>query len=105
MIKSKLDKIKDRISDPSFLANKGLSNEVGIHVFCYEPKDEIVVQDYIARLKSEANTPYRIIECDLYEIFLSLLEDKRVLRSVDGLEDKPVSYTHLKELNRNRLYP
>lgn len=88
MIKKELDKIKDRISDPSFLANKGLSNEVGIHVFCYDPKDEIVVQDYIRRLKDEANTPYRIIECDLYEIFLSLLEDKRVLRSVDGLEDK-----------------
>lgn len=89
MIKSKLDKIKDRISDPSFLANKGLSNEVGIHVFCYDPKDEIVVQDYVSRLKNEVNTPYRIIECDLYEIFLSLLEDKRVLRSVDSLEEKP----------------
>ncbi len=88
MIKQELDRIKDRISDPSFLANKGLSNEVGIHVFCYDPKDEIVVQDYIRRLKAEANTPYRIIECDLYEIFLSLLEDKRVLRSVPGLEDK-----------------
>lgn len=88
MIKSKLDKIKDRISDPSFLANKGLSNEVGIHVFCYDPKDEIVVQDYVSRLKNEVNTPYRIIECDLYEIFLSLLEDKRVLRSVDSLEEK-----------------
>ena len=88
MIKQELDRIKERISDPSFLANKGLSNEVGIHVFCYDPKDEIVVQDYIRRLKAEANTPYRIIECDLYEIFLSLLEDKRVLRSVPGLEDK-----------------
>ena len=88
MIKQELDRIKDRISDPSFLANKGLSNEVGIHVFCYDPKDEIVVQDYIRRLKAEANTPYRIIECDLYEIFLSLLEDKRVLHSVPGLEDK-----------------
>ena len=88
MIKQELDRIKGRISDPSFLANKGLSNEVGIHVFCYDPKDEIVVQDYIRRLKAEANTPYRIIECDLYEIFLSLLEDKRVLRSVPGLEDK-----------------
>ncbi|WP_300261595.1 DUF1788 domain-containing protein [uncultured Cloacibacillus sp.] len=88
MIKQELDRIKERISDPNFLANKGLSNEVGIHVFCYDPKDEIVVQDYIRRLKAEANTPYRIIECDLYEIFLSLLEDKRVLRSVQGLEDK-----------------
>ena len=88
MIKQELDRIKGRISDPSFLANKGLSNEGGIHVFCYDPKDEIVVQDYVRRLKAEANTPYRIIECDLYEIFLSLLEDKRVLRSVPGLEDK-----------------
>lgn len=88
MIKQELDRIKDRISDPSFLANKGLSNEVGIHVFCYDPKDEIVVRDYIRRLKAETNTPYRIIECDLYEIFLSLLEDKRILRSVPGLEDK-----------------
>ena len=88
MIKQELDRIKGRISDPGFLSNKGLSNEVGIHVFCYDPKDEIVVRDYIRRLKAEANTPYRIIECDLYEIFLSLLEDKRVLRSVPGLEDK-----------------
>ena len=36
-IKQELDRIRDRISDPSFLANKGLSNEVGIHVFCYDP--------------------------------------------------------------------
>lgn len=88
MIKQELDRIKDRISDPDFLANRGLSNEVGIHVFCYDPKDEIVVQDYIRRLKGEANTPYRIVECDLYEIFLSLLEDKRVLRAAPGLEEK-----------------
>ena len=67
MIKQELDRIKDRISDPSFLANKGLSNEVGIHVFCYDPKYEIVVQDYIRRLMNEANTPYRIIECSCLE--------------------------------------
>ena len=63
-----LDRIKGRISDPSFLNNKGLSNEVGIHVFCYDPADEIIVQDYVRRLKAEANTPYHIVECDLYEI-------------------------------------
>lgn len=88
MIMQELDRIKDRISDPSFLQNEGLSNEVGIHVFCYDPQDELVVQDYIRRLKNETNTPYRIVECDLYELFLSLLEDKRVLKSVEGLEDK-----------------
>ena len=36
-----LDRIKGRISDPSFPNNKGLSNEVGIHVFCYAA-DEII---------------------------------------------------------------
>ena len=52
-IKQELDRIRDRISDPSFLANKGLSNEVGIHVFCYDPADEIIARDFIARLKEE----------------------------------------------------
>lgn len=83
-----LDRIKERISDPSFLRNRGLSNEVGIHVYCYNPQDEFLIQEYIRRLKSEANAPYRIIECDLYEIFLSLLEDKRILKAVDGVESK-----------------
>ena len=87
-IKQELDRIRDRISDPSFLANKGLSNEVGIHVFCYDPADEIIVRDFIARLKEEKGTPYHIKECDLYEIFLKLLEDKRVLKSVDALEER-----------------
>ncbi len=39
-IKQELDRIRDRISDPSFLANKGLSNQVGIHEFCYDPAEE-----------------------------------------------------------------
>ena len=88
MIKQELDRIKERISNKDFLENKGLSNEVGIHVFCYKAEDELIVQDYIRRLKSEVNTPYRIIKCDLYEVFLSLLEDKRILKSVAGLEEK-----------------
>ena len=47
MLKAELDRISERISDPNFLENKGLSNEVGIHVFCYDHADELVVQDYI----------------------------------------------------------
>lgn len=88
MIKERLDKIKDRISDPNFLANKGLSNEVGIHVFCYPPKEEAVVTHYIKELKAQPNAPYHIVDCDLYEIFLQLLEEKRVLNKVAGIEEK-----------------
>ena len=87
-IKQELDKIRGRISEPSFLKNEGLSNEVGIHVFCYDPADELIVRDFVSRLKAESGTPYHIKECDLYEIFLRLLEDKRILKSVAGLEEK-----------------
>lgn len=98
--KQELDRIRDRISDPSFLANKGLSNEVGIHVLCYDPADELIVRDFVSRLKAESGTPYHIKECDLYEIFLKLLEDKRVLKSVDGLEDKRGKEYLLKQLQK-----
>lgn len=100
MTTQELDRIKDRISNLSFLNNTGLSNEVGIHVFCYDPREEQMVQAYIRRLKEEANVPYRIIECDLYEIFLSLLEDKRVLKAVEGLEDKRGKDYLLKQLQK-----
>ena len=35
MIKEDLDRIRYRLTDRDFLENKGLSNELGIHVFCY----------------------------------------------------------------------
>lgn len=42
MIKQELDRIKERISNKDFLENKGLSNEVGIHVFCYKAEDVLI---------------------------------------------------------------
>ncbi len=99
-LKQDLDRIRERISDPSFLKNEGLSNEVGIHIFCYAPSEELVIRNFIARLKAEKGTPYHIKECDLYEIFLELLEDKRVLRSVDNLEEKKGKEYLLKQLQK-----
>ena len=49
-IKQELDRIRDRISDPSFLANKGLSNEVGIPALYSDPADELIVRDFVSRL-------------------------------------------------------
>ncbi len=83
----RLDKVKARISEPAFLANKGLSNEVGIHVFCYDPEDELVVQTYFGKLREESNTAFRIVECDLYKIFLSICEEKRILNNIPRMEE------------------
>lgn len=87
-IKQELDKIKARISDANFLANKGLSNEVGIHVFKYAPQYELIVRDYIERLVNTPSDDFRVIEKDMYKILLEILEEKRVLDTVAGVEEK-----------------
>ena len=87
-IKQDLDRIKGRISDANFLANKGLSNEVGIHVFQYEPQHELIVRDYIERLVNTPSDEYRVIERDMYKILLEILEEKRVLGTASSLEEK-----------------
>ena len=86
--KQELDKIKDCISDPKFLTNKGQSNEVGIHVFCYDPADELIVRDYIERILATPSDEYRILEFDLYKIFMEILTEKRVIGSMPGIEEK-----------------
>ena len=87
-IKQELDKIKERISDPKFLTNKGQSNEVGIHVFCYDPVDELLIRDYIDKLVNTPSDVYRIIERDLYKLFLEILADKRILDRIADMEEK-----------------
>jgi len=87
-IKIELDRIKGRISDANFLANKGLSNEVGIHVFKYEPQHELIVREYIERLVNSPSDDFRVIELDMYKIMLEILEEKRVLGNVPSLEEK-----------------
>ena len=83
-----LDKMQNRLSEESFLQNKGLSNEVGIHVFCYEPKYELIVRDYFDKLKQNTDTVFHIIERDLYEIFLKICDDKKITKSIPSMEEK-----------------
>lgn len=85
-VMNRLSKVSARLSEEAFLTNKGLSNEVGIHVFCYEPKDELTVRAYFESLKTKVDVPYRLVECDLYKIFLEICEDKRILKSIPGME-------------------
>ena len=86
-IMDRLNKINTRLSEDAFLSNKGLSNEVGIHVFCYDPVDEITVRAYFEQLKEQADGAYRLIECDLYKIFLQICEEKRILKSISRMEE------------------
>lgn len=95
-----LDKVTIRLSEENFLSNKGLSNEVGIHVFCYSPEDEPVVSYFFKKLKDDKNTKFNLIECDLYKIFISICEDKRIIKSIPVQEERRGSEFLLSQLQK-----
>lgn len=90
-INDRLDEILPKIKSPAFRENKGLGNEVGYHIFDYQPEHEMLVRHHIAFLKERVNsdqTNQQIIEFDLYEIVLEILEQKGYLQKNLEMERK-----------------
>ena len=86
-ITERLDELRKRIQEEDFLKGKGLSNEVNIRIFCYDPKNEMVVRYFVEQLSSmDLKSNVQIV--DLYETFLSICEDKRILYRIPQLEEK-----------------
>ena len=85
-ILERLDKLKVRIQDEDFLKGNGLSNEVNIHIFCYDPADEMAVRYFTEQLVSDQDVTCNVKEKNLYQIFLKLCEDNRLLDKIPGLE-------------------
>lgn len=86
-INERLDRVKKLVQEQDFLEGKGLSNEVNIRIFCYEPSEEMTVRHFISQLKTQKLT-CRIIEYNLYDIFLSICEDKRITEKIPTLEEQ-----------------
>lgn len=87
-IKERLDNLRVHIQEPDFLQGKGLSNEVNIRIFCYNPSDEMVVQEFIQQVVSDQTLSCHLIECNLYKIFLSLCEDIDILDGIPEMEEE-----------------
>ncbi len=91
------------LSNPEFLANKGIGNEIGFYIFAYDPKDEPIVGAYVPRLKARLEgAEYRlnVIEFNLYLLILDLLEERGLLEQTFELEAKKGSATAEKALRR-----
>ena len=72
-IEERLDKVRELIQEPEFLEGKGLSNEVNIRIFCYNPEDEMAVRHFIAQLETDHSLSCNLRICNLYQTFLSLM--------------------------------
>ena len=81
-IKERLDKVRALIQEPEFLEGKGLSNEVNIRIFCYEPENEMVVRHFVNQLETDQSLDCHLIVCNLYKTFLSICDDMDITDAI-----------------------
>ena len=81
-IEERLDKVRELIQDDDFLESKGLSNEVNIRIFCYDPEDEMAVRHFIEQIKTDQSLRCNLIERNLYEIFLAACDDLGIMDAI-----------------------
>lgn len=92
--------LRDRLFDVDFLANRGLGNEVGIYLFCYDPALELEARDLVARLVRESENgslPCRLVERNLYDLVIACCEAEGVLDDFPVLESEEGSSVLLEE--------
>ncbi len=87
-INERLDRLKLKIQTEDFLWGKGLSNEVNIWIFCYEPTEEMTVHNFVEGLIVEQNLKCRVHNFNLYEVFLDICRKKNILSKIPAMEEK-----------------
>ena len=87
-LKERLDSLRILMQEPEFLEGKGLSNEVNIRIFCYDPSEEMMVRQFIEKIMADESMDCHLIEYNLYEVFLSICEDKRISKTIPLMEEK-----------------
>jgi hypothetical protein len=83
----KLDKLREMLQSEKFLNGDGLSNEVNIRIFCYDPKEEMTVQHFIRQLVTDQDLGCHLIECNLYQTLLSICDEMVPLEDIFAMED------------------
>src|SRR5699024_4226981 len=98
-IEERLDHVRSLIQEPEFLEGKGLSNEVNIRIFCYDPEEEMAVRHFVEQLKTDHSLSCRLKICNLYQIFLSACEDMDILDAIPDMEANDGSIFLLEQLH------
>lgn len=96
----RLDALRQKLQEADFLQRKGLSNEVGIWIFQYNAADEMAVRHFTRQIAADQELHCRIIERNLYEIFLAILDDKHISAAIPRQEEKLGSKRLLEQLQK-----
>lgn len=91
-IDRRLDLIKNKIHEETFIDGRGLGNELSFYIFDYDPRDELKVRDHVDYLINDYfKAPHhnrRIIEFNLYDMFLDITKEKNIYDKIFEMEEK-----------------
>ena len=82
----RLDNLRELLQNQDFLTGRGLSNEVNIRIFCYDPKEEMAVRYFVEKMVTDQSLSCHLIEKNLYEVFLSICDQRHLTDKIPGLE-------------------
>lgn len=91
--------LRQRLQDPEFLAGHGPGNEVPFFILPYAAAQEDEVRAQIAALVQDfapsnaSTTPgagagTRVIHFDLWDVFLQICQERRILEKIPALEER-----------------
>lgn len=97
------DRLRERFSNDDFLNNRGLANEVGFYVYPYDAGRELEVRRQTADLVAESQSgrlPYRLVERNLWQVFLRICENEGILDKMAALEARRGSDALLRRMQK-----
>jgi len=106
-INERLDNLKLEIQNPEFLEGKGLSNEVNIRIFCYDAVDEMIVRHFTEQLVVDQSLGCHLVERNLYKVFLSVCDEKRITDKAAQMEEKKgkeILFNNLQKFANNKNF-
>lgn len=95
----RLDNLRALIQEPDFLEGKGLSNEVNIRIFCYDAEEEMIVQHFVEQITTDESLDCRVVECNLYKMFLSICDDLDITDAIPDMEESDGGVFLLEQLH------
>ncbi len=101
----RLDAIWPALQAESFLSQSGISNEIGYHIFDYDPEDEGLIRQYLQQsLLRKNSSDFAFLAVNVFELLLSMLAEQGYIEGANELEQEEGSAALLEGL-KNFLNP
>lgn len=97
-LEERLDRLKELLKDRDFLEGRGLSNEVNIRIFSYDPKEEMAIRYFIDNLSENSQYKNDIEIINLFEMAFEIMDDYGIVEDILEQERKNGSQRALSDL-------